>query len=459
MSSITKTITKTITKNRKFLCLAVLMLVPLCLARPERNLDVALSIRCEEERVFTQTEVPFVLELPHTPLSSFVFDIPELPAGVKYVSSAKSAATDLKGDSTTIVRFWFSFSDSGDYQIPPITAKVEDRTGAIPFEPVHVFENPALVQPTLSVSLVPGDEIRFGEKVTIDVYAQYCAQILDFSMKLPKDAILTELSRDSLALDGSRHDEFTPEKTKIASFEFQPLAEKAFRLPDISIDAISYSGDRKRVSIADLPISISVSAPASDVSGTGTAGGAESGNVFGEAFLPLRKNSSKPEFPEWSEEDLISLRAMRSLERKEILFFKEPTSRRFFEESHGLKDTEDEPSEFLFRAFVLLSFLALFGLLAMIFFKKAKSAVFFSVLFATFTVLSVRQNFFVSQKYAVSIGGYLSIVPEESAISKEKRSLPKGIRVKIVEDMGDWVYIECSETSGWTKSDSLLLIN
>jgi len=91
--------------------------------------------------------------------------------------------------------------------------------------------------------------------------------------------------------------------------------------------------------------------------------------------------------------------------------------------------------------------------------RKAKSAVSFVVVLAVSVVLSVRQNSFVSQRHAVSLGGGLSKVPEPPSAPHGERSLPKGLRVRIVEDMGDWVYIECSENSGWTKSGSLLLID
>lgn len=419
----------------------------------------SLSVRCEDGMVFTQTEVSFVLEIPHTPLSDFSFEIPELPPGVRYLSSSKSAATDLKGDSTAILHLWFSFSDSGDFRLPPITAEIGGRMFSIPFEAVRVYENPELVSPTLSVTLSPGGEVSTGDEVSIDVFCQYCAQILDFSFTLPKNAILTEMWRAEFSAGDRRATGFDPEKTKIASFVYQPLSEGEFHLPDISIDAISYNGDRKRVSLADLPILVTVSPPPPGP--RQDAGVEDDGemDVFVDAFRQSESETSKADYPEWSKSDLEKLRAMRSRERHDVLFFREPLERRLLEESHGLKDTEDEPSAFVLVVFLCMAAFSFAMSVAMVLLRKAKSAFSFVVVLAVSVVLSVRQNSFVSQRYAVSLGGGLSKVPEPPSAPHGERSLPKGLRVRIVEDMGDWVYIECSENSGWTKSGSLLLID
>ena len=423
---------------------------------PISRSDAALLvIKCEDETVFTQSEIQFVLEIPHTELSDFSFDIPELPLGVHYISSTKSASTDLSGDTTAIVRLWFSFSDAGEIKLPPIVAKIGKRTVEIPFEKVDVYENPSLVSPKFSVSMSPNRKIRLGEKVTLEIFIQYCTQIVNFSANLHKDAILTERFRDDFCKDKNRKTEFSPEKIKIAVFDFQPLVTGEVRLPDISVDAIAYNGSRVRISLSDLPDVVTVLDADSSIENKKSGRGA---HLFDGAFDSTPDADENAEFAEWTESDLETLQQMRILERRRVFLFSDFEERKKFEEKHGLKDTEDEPST---KLFILISSLALVSIVLHIItgvLKKIKFSVTFAILFVVALVFSVRQNLIVSQQFAVSLGGEIFSVPETSAISNGTKSIPKGLRVKIVEDMGEWVYIECSETSGWTKKNTLLLI-
>ena len=71
---------------------------------------------------------------------------------------------------------------------------------------------------------------------------------------------------------------------------------------------------------------------------------------------------------------------------------------------------------------------------------------------------SERRSFFqriTGRRYAIFSGGKITAVPEERI---NGRQFDGGQKVRVVEDAGDWQFIECPEFSGWTKRENLFEI-
>jgi len=60
------------------------------------------------------------------------------------------------------------------------------------------------------------------------------------------------------------------------------------------------------------------------------------------------------------------------------------------------------------------------------------------------------------KRYGVVVGGEISPIPEDSAITKS--AVNGGSRVQIKQETQDWYYIVYNENGGWIKKENLALI-
>lgn len=441
---------------RKFIFLAAVLAVPVFFASPltlSRAEMRGLSVSCEADTVFTHSDCSFVLSVPGVAPSSIQTDLPELPPDVKFISSKRSEFIDGDGDRGTEIRFWFSFSDAGTVTVPPLMAKIGSFVIEIPFATIVVYENPSVVLPALSVVRDDGGDfegLRACEPVVFSVYMQYCVQILGMDAKIPKNSIFRELSREGVVGSGERRTEFSPEKFKIASFEWIPLVSGEVEFPDIQVDAIAYNGDRRRIS---LPVSSVIVAP--PVRGQFSSGGED---VFADAFARKEEKSGE-RLGSISAEDIEEVRNLRCRERHSLPFSAARDERLSKELSLGIENPDDEPSVPLAFSLAALSSAMLFLFAVSVATRHVRRSCFFGIAFALSAVASAMMAHSVTRPYAIVSGGSLSLVPEESSDKvSSSRSVIRGQRARIVEHIGDWVYIDCPETGGWIPSREVLKI-
>lgn len=219
-----------------------------------------LKVLPRSEVFFTQTENCYAIEIGGVQPAKVQMDLPELPLGTKFISSKKEEVIGDNGERNTLITLWFTFAYTGNTRIPPLMTRINGRTHFFEFEPVYVYENPALISPVAELSFDTPQRIitdaktsrktlkvQEGEKIIFTVSLKYGMQVLDFKWKIPKDSIFAEIERFDFANGTQKISQFTTESQKLAKFEWQILREGEFQLPEIIVGALSYNGVKKSV--------------------------------------------------------------------------------------------------------------------------------------------------------------------------------------------------------------------
>lgn len=402
-----------------------------------------LVAKADSEIFFTHTENGYTLLIPEIESSEVQTDLSPLPLGAKLVSSKKENFYDEKGEVSTRIQFWFVFSDAGIAKLPPLTAKIKGKNYYLPFEEVKIYENPNLISPVLSVEFENPAKItkdkngnetyacRAGEEIRYKVLIQYFSQVLNYSFELPKDSIFEETKRSEIAKNqkaaqNSANKEFTPEKFLLAQYSWKPLKEGDFEIPKISVEAVSYNGSRKNLSLPQILIQVKKSNQNQPVVSMNARGktsltlttATKNPSIFQNAFsAPISRHSAdvsaSPQRNENSQKKVPTrgeckkLAELRSIEKHSFFSSQAVKNRREFEKSLGIESGENE-----------------------------------------------SKNPFSRQKFGVFSGGSISQIPEAKSPS---RSFPPA-RVKITENAAGWLFIENKNFSGWVRAENVFVI-
>ncbi|MBQ0052205.1 MAG: hypothetical protein KBT11_09130 [Treponema sp.] len=373
-----------------------------------------------EGNLFTAQENCYVLKIPGIEGYQVQTDLPQLPLGVKFLSSKKEEYFDEESNRGTQVRLWFSFAETGLTKLPPLIAKIKGRTYYLPFENVVIYENPYLISPVLTVDFADsarlvtnkktGEKIyraSVGEEIHYQVCLQYFTKVLNYSWNLPKDAIFTETKRHEIQVNK----EFTPQKFPVADFVWKPLKEGKYELPPVQVEAVSYNGSRKQLSLPDY--TVSVENGKTDRSQKNDLFTLNQPKQFEQAFKA--DESQKTEAVEKyipTIEDCRKLAELRSRELHSSYWNTSAKSARIeFEKSIGIEGAEDETKSFLVGKF--------------------------------------------SRKCGIFTGGNVSPVPEAKV---QVFSAMPAQRVRMLERAGEWIFIENKNFSGWVNSSQVIEI-
>ena len=231
-----------------------------------RNMKVLPS----SEIFFTQTENCYELFLSGASPSKIQMELPDLPYGAKFISSKKEEFSE-NGERGTLISLWFTFSESGTVEFPPLAIRIDGKMHYIEFESVRIYENPNLIQPILEIHFTNPSKLRsqngrkiyqaqVGEKIAFTVSLRYGVQVLNFSWKIPKDSIFSETERFEFANGTQKLTEFKSEAKNLARFEWQPLREGIFPLPEIAVTALAFNGTQAHIfPPTDIEIEVSPS--------------------------------------------------------------------------------------------------------------------------------------------------------------------------------------------------------
>lgn len=402
--------------------------IPIFAKSPSRAELMNLVVKANSQIFFTMAENGYTLLIPGTESADVQTDISVLPPGTKLDSSKKEDFFDDEGGRATRIQFWFTFTDAGIAKLPPLTAKIKGKIYYLPFEEIPVYENPNLISPVLSVEFESSEQLskdkagnliyrcRAGEKIRYRISIQYFQQILNYSFVLPKDSIFEETKRYEIARPGKKsagpNKEFTPEKFPVSEFSWEPLKEGEFEFPHISLEAVSYNGSRKQISLPQIFVSVEKSKKQeqnqkSDFPRISAA----MKNAFSEPKTQNGNSDSKKYSP--TVQDCKTLALLRSKEKHSPFWSGAAEKRRDFERSIGIDSDEDE--------------------------NKNPAANIFGL----------------GKKYGIFAGGKVSQVPEEKA---PFRNAPAASRVRIAEKAAGWLYVESKDFSGWVKQENVFMI-
>lgn len=428
-------------------------------AGPSRSVMKSLTVKPDSDVFFTAQENGYTLRIPDTMPSAVQTDFTHIPQGVQFVSSRREEYIDSNGGRGTVVRLWFTFTDTGTIKLPPLIAVVAGKTYYIPFEDVTVYENPALISPEASVRFESGLsphtdkdgvirlDVNAGDEIVFTVELKYFVQVVAFRWNLPKDSIFVETARYEALQENYADREFSTQPKPLASFSWKPLVPGEYSLPDITIEATAYNGTLKSavVPLCAIKVLHASGSPSFKNEGKDIAE-----SVFKSAFKENQSSSPSVKgkvLAKQSEE----LAELRSSERNSFPWSIERRNRRAFENGLGLYKADNEPSRPLAILFLALSiaFAVVSGLLA--FFRAFKLSVAPMIAGAVCLVLCVFSFARLVPVMGVFAGGVISSVPEENTSS----FLETGgtLRVRIKEKTAGYYYIDSTDASGWVKKE------
>ena len=349
-----------------------------------------IKISPRSEVFFTQTENCYALQLPNIAPAKVRIDLPDLPLGTKCISSKKEETITENGKRATLITLWFTFDYSGETHIPPLLVHADGMPYYLEFQQTMVYENPALISPVLEVSFDTPKNSRFqksddkkvikvqkGEEISFTLQVRYAIQILEYKWELPKDSLFEEKQRSDFARGKEKVTEFTTSAKKVASFSWKILKAGAYFLPPITIEALSFNGEKKRLSLPQDIIII----------------------VLDEKYQALERKAPA------QNQGLFSSSFAKPQETEE-------------EEKNAKPDIEE------FR-------------------NQAGNAK------RTFLEKLTRK------RPGIFTGGTISAIPEEKSSGQY---FSGGQRIIISEEIGEWIFIECKDFSGWTKRNKVITI-
>ncbi len=408
-------------------------------------------IKSTEEFCFTQKSTQFSFKVNEIEPKYIEFYIDKVPDGVIFLSSKKEAE-----DSGTRITLFFQFEKTGSYKINPLVCLVRGYTFYVPFKTVDVYENPDTIHPELFVEFANPAynnenlpiKAAAGSHIVFTINVRYAVQIIDFTYDLPKDSIFTELKRYPITEGNPRKAEFSTEVEKVASFDWQPLSEGDWSLPQIKVTATSYNGGRYVMQLPDRTIKISKAADITKEDNHESA--------FAYAFTEDRF-SDELITTEMPYETALKLAELRREERKQFPFSRTRKERITLETEYGLTETAREPC-IPFIICTLLLFVAV-TVAVVILLKKKKYWTAIAGICVSCILLVCEINLAVklNVKTALFTGDSLSPVPEENA--SVSVVLEKGSCVKVTKKAGKWIYVKINETYGWTTEDNVIYIN
>ncbi|WP_191015434.1 hypothetical protein [Treponema zioleckii] len=429
-----------------------------------------LRLTPEDNYIFTQQENGFSLVIPKADASKISTELPEFPAGIKFISSVPEDFVDDDGERGTILHFWFNFTATGQVRIPEITLQIENHKYQASFPVIEVFENPSLINPILSVEFYDEKEnglefsknergvncinVQSGKSIKFMVYVQFAVQIYNFDYKIPKNSIFTEMGHWGKISEYDNPGKFSTKKYPVAQFEWKPLVEGTYEMPQVSVNAIAYNGAKKPLSLPYYEIFVSES----DICATEEKSSFEENeflsNAFNSAFEDEKKENLAQNFDFPSENYCASLAQARSEERHSFPWSRSVIAKRQLVESEvGISSPQNEPS-IPFLKLLIAVFAGLFVIMIiLLFLRHLRSSLVVAVFATACMVLSLRTSLRLLPKYGIFGGTKISLIPEQN--SSSVHTVLPGQRVKLLESAGNWIFIECVDYSGWVLKNTV----
>jgi len=425
-----------------------------------RKPEYSFHIISQQKYCFTQTDSQFTLRIDGVSPEKVQAYVDALPENVSFVSLRKdelAGNANSNGESGTMIRLWFQFKKPGTYQLGQLVVSIAGKIYKPLFDTITVYENPATVQPQVSISFLnqayPSDggtlSCHANEHLRFTVYVQYAVQIINVSWDIPQDSVFKQVKQFSITEEIPRGGTFSPEKIPVASFDWQPLKSEVCKFPQVQVVATAYNGARVNAFIPEFTVNV---APA-----LYPILPEQKQSAFAYAFAePTDTKSGKTEIIK-SSPNQKKLLVLRVKERHSLPFSSAAKERRRLEEQEGLTTGASEPSVPLFILLLVFTFLSAAGLVILFILRKIKPASIFVVVFTLCVMSSIIAGVEVSRRYALCEGGSVSPIPEEQASTSV--TVQAGSRVQVLRDAGGWAYIRFNDTFGWVNKSEIYYIN
>ncbi|MBP5447394.1 MAG: hypothetical protein J6X95_04755 [Treponema sp.] len=415
----------------------------------------------KDDIFFTNNDAQFILKIQRVIPSDVQTELPNFPEGVIFNSSKKSDYISSDGNAGTEVDLWFTFRQTGSYTFPPLVVYIKGRRYSVKFKPVEVYENPRTILPRMIVVFDNGQTISADAKKTptitlesdkaarFKVYLQYALQAQQFAWNIPKDSLFREIERYAEMNKPRRSSDFSTEKVPVSYFEWRPFATGVTSLPEIRMMVTAYSG--RSVYLSTPECIVTVVPQKKDAQ---SAESSQEESVYAYAWSESIGSEKTKKASAVTPFDCAQIAQLRSLERRSLFNLGKVRAERIAaERAAGIKSSENEVNYYLF--FIIIGVNGLLVLLSIIFAlcKKRFEAAVIAIAALGMIFFSALATNAVLKRYGVLVGGEISPIPEDSAITKS--AVNGGSRVQIKEEVQGWYYIVYNENGGWIKKENL----
>lgn len=471
-------------KNKLVGCfiLAFFVCLPVVLAQGEGDFSVpAFEKQLEfgladgSSWCLTDTECSFTLVLPDIVPSQVRFENPTGIPGVTLLSATKNLWVEGLNSGTSI-EFVFSFSQSGQLELPPLAVQIDGVPYAIPFAPVEVFPNPKSLKP--QAQLIFQDEqgnerfllhqealqgnhhvqdgallqVIAGEPLVVTVSLRYGSALSGLTWDLSPEALFQQLA--------SYQDDWNQGSTEL-SHEFQPVAQfryiplKAGRVqfPSITLEVQGYDEELHTLGLGNFPV---ISLPPQVTHDASDNQDAEALEAFALAFSPPAQVEESPAVkvqPEIAQE----LAALRWKERMSFPWSAVHEQRQKLEQELGLPSSKGEASLLLGWLGVGIALATLVITVIFIFRKKGFLSIvlgFFCILVFVLTMVYLKPSF---QSSGILAANNLSRIPEP--VATHLFPVPPYSVVRIQDEVLGWYYVEAAGLEGWIPKEMVIPIH
>lgn len=462
--------------------LAFFVSLPTVLAQGEGDFSVPASGKKLEFALadgsswcLTDTECSFTLVLPDIVPSQVRFENPTGISGVTLLSATKNLWVEGLNSGTSI-ELVFTFSQSGQRELPPLAVQIDGVPFAIPFAPVEVFPNPKSLKP--QVQLIFQDEqgnerfllqeealqgnhhgqdgsllqVIAGQPLVVTLSLRYVSALMGLAWDLSPEALFQQLASYQENWNQGAT-ELSHEFQPVAQFRYIPLKTGSVEFPSITLEVQGYDEQFHTLGLGKFPV---LSLPPQATHDASDNQDAETQEAFALAFSPpaqVEEASSVEVQPEIAQE----LAALRWKERMSFPWSSAYQQRQKLEQELGLSSSKGEASLLLgwFGVGIALATLAL--TVISIFRRKGFFSIilgFFCILVFVLTMVYLKPSF---QNSGILAANNLSRIPEPVATHLFPVT-PYSV-VRIQDEVLGWYYVEAAGLEGWIPKEMVIPIH
>lgn len=423
----------------------------------------------------TDTECSFTLVLPDIVPSQVRFENPTGISGVTLLSATKNLWVEGLNSGTSI-ELVFTFSQSGQRELPPLAVQIDGVPFAIPFAPVEVFPNPKSLKP--QVQLIFQDEqgnerfllqeealqgnyhgqdgsllqVIAGQPLVVTLSLRYVSALMGLAWDLSPEALFQQLASYQENWNQGAT-ELSHEFQPVAQFRYIPLKTGSVEFPSITLEVQGYDEQFHTLGLGKFPV---LSLPPQATHDASDNQDAETLEAFALAFSPpaqVEEASSVEVHPEIAQE----LAALRWKERMSFPWSSAYQQRQKLEQELGLSSSKGEASLLLgwFGVGIALATLAL--TVISIFRRKGFFSIilgFFCILVFVLTMVYLKPSF---QNSGILAANNLSRIPEPVATHLFPVT-PYSV-VRIQDEVLGWYYVEAAGLEGWIPKEMVIPIH
>ncbi len=374
-----------------------------------------LRVVPKNEYYFTGEPCYFELIVPGVSPSLVRVTIQSLPDGCQFISSDKEQIV-YEEEHSTRVTLCFEFSKSGTFTLPRLAARIGFGGYALHFDSVKIIQNPQTLVPEFFFVFPEGKIFEKGKRTPVILCARYFKAVTAVNLKLDERFVFEQkevFSEFPLFIE-----QFTPEDTRIACYDYIPFEKGICSLPFVEINCQAWNLVHQNVYLSPEEIFVLDSKE-------NTTKNTPADNLFSEKDEAF-ENWTRETF--FSDKTLTVQKAAENLLKHQSLF-------RIYKKLFLV----------LMCVFILLVFL-------FVFLKRKNAAIAFGFLFSVCLIFFITFSMRLQKKYAESSGGFMYQIPDEK--SENKSFIEKGTLLCIESETEEWFQVTAgNENHGWIKKD------